>query len=638
MANIEALLRQGLSLRQAGDPDGAARCFRAVLSRDPRNLNALQLLAAHCAERGERTEGIALLRRAIAIAPTFASFHSNLGLMLSEQGEHEAALAALRQAVALRPQAAEAGFFRPGMAWLNLGLALARAARPVAALDAYAQALAANPDLHETRAHQATSLLNLGREDAARDALAALQAARPSDGTQLRMALCVPGIPDSVQEIESARATLAQELAQLAQGRPRIADPLREVNLTAFYLAYHGLDDRPLHEQLAQVHLHACPSLAWTAPHCARPARPARDRLRIGLISRYLFAHSIGKTTQGFFTALDRTRFEAIALFVPPVIDDAYAADIARDAARAVVLPGDLAGARHAIAELELDVMFYQDINMEPFTYFLAFSRLAPVQCTSFGHPDTTGIPNMDWFVSSTLYETPGSEAHYAERLAQVPDAPTLAYYLPPPAPPPRSRAELGLPEDRHLYVCPQTLFKFHPTFDAVLDALLNRDPKGLLVLMGSRDEPRMQRLIARLVRRRPGIDAQIAVLPLRPRQEFLAVLRAADVVLDTPHFCGMNSSLESFAMGAPVVTLPGRFQRSRHTFGMYRAMDIDDAVARDPEHYVDLAHGIAADRERRAELSDRILARAGCLFEQAHVVRGFERFFEMALQSTEQA
>jgi predicted O-linked N-acetylglucosamine transferase (SPINDLY family) len=380
------------------------------------------------------------------------------------------------------------------------------------------------------------------------------------------------------------------------------------------------------------VHLRACPSLAWTAPHCARPLRRQRDRLRIGFISQYLCAHSIGKTTQGFFTALDRTRFEPVALFVPPVVKDAYAAGIAHDAARAVVLPGDLAGARRAIAELELDVLFYQDINMEPYTYFLAFSRLAPVQCTSFGHPDTTGIPTMDWFVSSTLYETAGSEAFYSERLAQIPAAPTLAYYLPPPPAPPRTRAELGLPEDRLLYVCPQTLFKFHPEFDAAIDALLGRDPRGLLVLMGRPQETRMQRLLARLERRRPGLGAQIAVLPLRPREEFLAVLRVADVVLDTFHFCGMNSSLESFAMGAPVVTLPGTFQRGRHTLGMYRAMEIHDAIACDPDHYVELAHGIAADPARRADLSQRILARAGCLFEQAHVVRGFERFFETAV------
>ncbi len=40
-----------------------------------------------------------------------------------------------------------------------------------------------------------------------------------------------------------------------------------------------------------------------------------------------------------------------------------------------------------------LDILFYPDLGMTPLTYFLAFARLAPVQCVSWGHPVTTGIP-----------------------------------------------------------------------------------------------------------------------------------------------------------------------------------------------------------------------------------------------------
>jgi len=143
-----------------------------------------------------------------------------------------------------------------------------------------------------------------------------------------------------------------------------------------------------------------------------------------------------------------------------------------------------------------------------------------------------------------------------------------------------------------------------------------------------------MQRLLARLERLQPGSGSQVAVLPLRSRQDFLALLRAADVVLDTLHFGGMNSSLETFAAGTPVVTLPGAFQRGRHTSGMYRAMGVDDGIARDSTHYVELAHAIASEPDRRAEISTRILARRDRLFERRDVVRGFERFFESAVAS----
>ena len=64
----------------------------------------------------------------------------------------------------------------------------------------------------------------------------------------------------------------------------------------------------------------------------------------------------------------------------------------------------------------------YLDVGMDPMTYFLAFARLAPVQCVTWGHPVTTGVPNMDYFISSDLLEPlPGqgsfrSSSHWSYR------------------------------------------------------------------------------------------------------------------------------------------------------------------------------------------------------------------------------
>ncbi|HYR34863.1 MAG TPA: hypothetical protein VEQ87_11270, partial [Burkholderiales bacterium] len=106
----------------------------------------------------------------------------------------------------------------------------------------------------------------------------------------------------------------------------------------------------------------------------------------------------------------------------------------------------------------------------------------------------------------------------------------------------------------------------------------------------------------------------------------------ACDVMLDTLHFNGMNTSLEAFAAGTPVVTLPTAFQRGRHTAGMYRRMQIEDAVARDAEDYVRIAVSIAREPERRAALGAKIRERSDALFEDTRVVREFERFFRDAL------
>src|SRR5262249_44840918 len=142
-----------------------------------------------------------------------------------------------------------------------------------------------------------------------------------------------------------------------------------------------------------------------------------------------------------------------------------------------------LATVRQRIAKLELDVLYYADVGMTAWTYFLAFARLAPVQCVTWGHPLTTGIPNLDYFISSELLEGPGAEEHYTEKLVRLPNL-AVHYYRPQAPAEVRPRSHYGLEETGRLYGCPQSLFKLHPDFDAILADVLRRDPEGLLVLL----------------------------------------------------------------------------------------------------------------------------------------------------------
>ena len=139
-------------------------------------------------------------------------------------------------------------------------------------------------------------------------------------------------------------------------------------------------------------------------------------------------------------------------------------------------------------------------------------------------------------------------------------------------------------------------------------------------------------RLRARFARALPAHAHRIVFLPFMPLERFMQLLCVADVILDTPHFNGMNSSLQAFAAGTPVVTLPGELQRGRHTQAMYRKMGILDCIAADARHYVDLAVRIATDPAQALALRRRILARNHVLFGDPRVVEEFERFFIEAL------
>ena len=261
---------------------------------------------------------------------------------------------------------------------------------------------------------------------------------------------------------------------------------------------------------------------------------------------------------------------------------------------------------------------------MDALTYTLAFSRMAPRQCATWGHPTTTGSEHMDFFLSSDLLELSEADAHYTEALLRP--ATLATFYERPARPePPGSRTELGLDPDANLYACPQTLFKLHPAFDRLLAEILRRDPDGLLLLIEGRASEWTQLLRERFARTMPDVTDRIRWLKPLPREDYLRLLGAADVVLDTPHFGGGNSSYEALAMGAPVVTLPGELLRSRITRALYAKGDYMDLVAADEDDYIEIAVRLGRDQARRASVRDRIASAREALFDDPDELVDFE-------------
>src|SRR3546814_3439188 len=134
--------------------------------------------------------------------------------------------------------------------------------------------------------------------------------------------------------------------------------------------------------------------------------------------------------------------------------------------------------------------------------------------CVTWGHPDTTGIPALDYFISNDLAEPEDAESHYSERLVRL-DGVQTCYRRPPMPDPFEPRAAFGLPEDATLYLCPQSLFKFHPEMDAAFAAILHRDPRARLVIFRGTDDHATERLLERW---RDALDAGMDRFVVLPR------------------------------------------------------------------------------------------------------------------------
>jgi predicted O-linked N-acetylglucosamine transferase (SPINDLY family) len=350
------------------------------------------------------------------------------------------------------------------------------------------------------------------------------------------------------------------------------------------------------------------------------------------MVSKFFYNSTIGSLYHGLIQQLSKDKFSLILFRLPGQEDDlSQAMHAAAD--EVVYLPPDIKRARERIARARLDVLFYPELGMDALTYFIAFSRLAPVQCKR-GFQITMGLSTIDYFISSDAAEPPDAQQYYTETLVRLKG--TGYYYHRPPMPEQiPERKTFGLPEETRLYVCPQSLFKLHPEFDSVLAALLEKDLSGTVVLLEGLHPQWKTLVLDRLSKTIPDVDERVCFIPRQPRQEFLNLFLLADAVIDTIHFSGGHTSLECFAWGIPVVTWPSDMLPGRLTYGFYKQMGVLDCVAWDQATYVDIAFRLANDHGWRRAVSRKIINRSGVLFQNTDDVRELEQFFEDAVKAS---
>ncbi len=649
--NADFLNNLGVSARALGRNDAAVDAFRLALARDPRQIDArcnlgnallalgeaaaamseylavLRLEAAHVGARnnlalayrmlGRPVDAVVIYRQLAAEDPGNPAAHSNLGAAEAEQGNHRQALAHYRQALEIEPDNLEA--------LNNLGVAFLAQGRTKEAESYLRRVLVRDGNSVAALGNLGTVLRRQGRIDDAAQAYRRALSIAPNDGLRVRLATLLPVIGQSEAAMAKAREDMMSAIDALLAREMRIDDPVAEIGVTQFNLSYHDAGNRRINRKIAQLYKSACPALEFVAPHCNAARVKHGGRLKVGFVSAHFRDHAVGWCYHALMRFMPGESISVTAFTFGDGDDDLWRA-IVRDVNAAVILPANLAGARERIAQAELDILIYTDIGMEPLTYFLAFSRLAPVQCATNGHPDTTGIPAIDYFVSSAPLEPDDAASHYGETLAALDDV--LVHYTRPARPDPlRPRAHYGLPDDATLYLCPQSLFKIHPCVDAALAEILAGDPDGILVIFEGAEEHWTAQLLDRWRGAMGSAMPRVQVLPRQPFDDFINILALVDVMLDTWPFGGGNTTYQGLAMGTPIVTLPGRFARGRSTMALYNRMAITETIAETPGDYVAIALRLGMDAPWRAKLSGAIDAKADILFDDKRAIAAFTEF-----------
>ncbi len=658
---VDALVNLGAALRAQGRLDRALACYKRALALAPNapaaRAGLQDVLEAQSnpgkaavyddkaptlepesfewhfgqgnsyKDQSQWDEAVASYEKALSLVPDFSPAYVNLGNVLNVQGKPDQAIACYRKALVLDPDLLEAHY--------NLADVLRDQNRLNEAIPCYEKVLALRPDLPEAHYGLGHVFRNQGRLN---EGLACHKKALSLDPeyVEARWALAMSQVPKMYgadADPVSCRAAFAGQLDELERwfDGTRSAEGFRAVGVQQpFQLAYQEENNRSLLKRYGDL----CARLMgeWFARQgFVAPGRRSSDGvIRVGVASQYFWNHSVWNAiVKGWFEKIGRERFALYAFYFGARQD------------RETLLAKSFAahfeqGARplrqwvQGIIDQQLDVLIYPEIGMDPLSIKLASLRLAPVQVATWGHPETTGLPTIDYYLSAEEMEPPDAQENYTERLITLPNLgcfyrpwgnEAIGFDL----------GQLGIDPRSPLFLCPGMPFKYAPQHDWVFAEIARSLGRCQFIFfipeVGILAEKLRQRLEAAFTRYGLKIDEHVIFIPWLTGPAFDGLLDRADVFLDTIGFSGFNTAMQAVERGIPIVTREGRFLRGRLASGILKRMALQELVAGSEEDYISLAVKLIRDGEYRERTRERIAAERHVLFEDMAPIRALENF-----------
>jgi predicted O-linked N-acetylglucosamine transferase (SPINDLY family) len=362
------------------------------------------------------------------------------------------------------------------------------------------------------------------------------------------------------------------------------------------------------------------------APRSAEPER----RLRVGYISPDFRMHSVGYFIAPLLEAHAREVVE-VTCYATGLWEDEMTERIRRGTDRWRKAFGmsddDLA---LLIQEDQIDVIIELSGHTGDNRLAMLAERVAPVQVTYLGYPNTTGLSNIDYRITDAAADPPGvSDAWCTEKLVRIGGG-FLAY-----SPPPFARdiqvAELPAGKVNHItFGSFNNLAKIN---DAVLDvwaAILAQAPQSRLLIKarGLRDDRIKVRILNALTTRGGVAEDRVCLMGHeRSAVEHLRVYNHVDVTLDTFPYNGTTTTCEALWMGVPVLTLSGRCHAGRVGESLMSRVGLTEFVTNDVTGYIEKAVSFSKRWEGLAELRSGLRQRllASPLMDARRLASGLE-------------
>lgn len=531
------------------------------------------------AETGDVEAARRAYREAVALAPDYAQAWNNLGLSYLQTGAFVEAEDALHRAVDAMPGL--------GAAWVNLASVQEARGDPAAAEKSLVAAMSADPTSMAARNNLGTLVCAAGRFiDAEEHFRAALRQAPDDAGLRSNLALALRG----QGRIDDALAVL----------RP-VTDSPAPADIEAYLLTLNYAD-RVDARFIAAEHRRFGALLQSGAPDAPVARAREDDRpLRVGYFSADFGFHVVSFFLEPVLAEHDRTAVEVFCYFSGRRHDAQTARTRTHAAAWRDIGGVDDATALAMIRADQLDIAVDLSGHTGGNRLGLFAQRIAPVQVTWLGYPNTTGVPAIDFRLTDEWADPPAmTESLQTEALVRLSSG-FLAYQPRPEAP------EVAPPPFRNrghvTFGCFSNPAKLSDTCLSLWADVLAATPGSrFLVKARGLEDPRAD---ARFRARFAAVGGDAARLDLSGWEgNFESHLRRyadIDIALDSHPYHGTTTTCEALWMGVPVVTLAGDAHVSRVGVSLLARAGHPEWVAANRDDYVRIAASLASDLDSLA-------------------------------------
>ncbi len=581
--SAETVNHLGSALQKTGRPDQAIICYQKAISLNPFYADAYNNLGVAYTCLGQVEKAITSYHQAVIYNPASADPFSNLANALTRQGDFLQAVQHCKTAILIQPGHATA-YLHLGNAYRGLGLLSD-------AVDSYQRSLSFDPTNGDAYTHLAETFKEQG-------------------------------------ELEQAAETFEQAIAVQPIYQPAYS------NLLHFY-AFTRFVSPAKEREVAQgweTHLLTEEQRIAARQRVFTVQPRAGRRLRLGILTAELGHPGVAEFLEPFLLHLDRGRFELTVFSA--VLRTGDRAGRFRDIFDRncdTFLPLNGLPAVQAIEIIrarQIDVLLETSGHTYDNRLDIIAHRAAPVQCSYLGYFSTTGLSEMDYFITGTGLDS-SIESHFTEKLWKLPRL-SFCYHGDPGleeggwAPDPEGTIWLGS-FDLNAKIREETLALWAQILHALPEANLFFEDRH------EHDEETHQRIVT--VLRKLGVaQSRICFISYALGHErHMRLYDRLDIALDTIPFNGVTTAFDALWMGVPLITIAGDWMGGKLAGSFLQALGHPEWIAQNEQDYVSTVCTLARDVEKRKQLrkTQRSRMRNSELCDGAGLARSLESALE---------